>query len=601
MKCTSSGRRNRLGWPCMLSLLMMMLSTVISACAQQPDSIRSASYIKSMTRYNKMYPFIRYDINYLEWTNADAIEPFFVKLSNADKEKVKVLHIGDSHIQADFFPGYIRENAQQVFGHGGRGFIFPYACAGTHATYDYKTYDYGLWECAKNIQHNPGLDLGIPGVTIRTTDSNAGFKFVFIRQNVIHKSFNQLKIYCRQTPESFDLKMKCSGSNDTVSIDCSRNTKQGYITVKVPSVGDTIQFWIDRKDTSQRYFELYGILLESSANSGILYNSVGINGAGYTSILKQSLFPFQLAELDPDLVIIDVGANDFYPRLIVEPDFQNNLAGVIEMVRKASPKASIVVSCSQDIYKRSKNIAACKRFSEVARSVAFQKGCAFYDYYNISGGQYSMLKWLKAKLAKPDKVHLTGEGYNVKGELYLNAMLGSYLQFVKGELKDTFLVKNGVEPFELNPTPLDTSRRSTPPQNNNNNGQQGNQDQPAQRLVTHKIKSGETLGGIAQKYGVTVSQIKSWNNMKSNSLIAGKTLKIYVKASSRNTQHPHANQNNQEQNQNNNAAPKTYTVRSGDSLWSISQKFGTTVEKLKKLNNLQENELKPGMTLKIPN
>lgn len=583
MNYTSSGRKSRISQLCMLLLLLLAALTVR---AQHNDSIKSPSFIQSRIGYDKMYPFINYNINYLEWMNVEAIEPFLVKLANADKKKVKVLHIGDSHIQADFFPGHIRENIQQVFGYGGRGFIFPYACAGTHATYDYRTYDYGTWECAKNVQQNPTLELGIPGVTIRTTDDKAGFKFVFIKPGIVNPAFDQVKIYCRQAPESFDLKMKCAGSRDTISIDCNKQGKEGYITINLPAIGDTLQFWIDKTDTSQRYFELYGILLESSSDKGILYNSVGINGAGYTSILRQSLFPFQLEQLNPDLVIIDVGANDFYPRLIVEPEFQNNLAGVIEMVRKASPKTSIVVSCSQDIYKRSKNIAACKRFSEIARSVAFQQGCAFYDYYNISGGRYSMLKWLRAGLAKYDKVHLNGEGYKVKGELYLNAMLNTYLQFIKAELKDTFLVKDEVAPVDFTPTPPDTTLELTPPPQNN-----GQAQQTQSRTITHKIRSGETLGGIAIKYGVTVSQIKKWNNMSSSRLIAGKTLKIYVKSSTTNT----GNTNSAGHA----GTAKTYTVRSGDSLWSIAQKFGTTVEEIKRLNDLRSSSLQPGMKLVV--
>lgn len=44
---------------------------------------------------------------------------------------------------------------------------------------------------------------------------------------------------------------------------------------------------------------------------------------------------------------------------------------------------------------------------------------------------------------------------------------------------------------------------------------------------TYKIKSGDTLGGIAKKYGVTVSQLRSWNGISGNKITAGKTLKIY--------------------------------------------------------------------------
>jgi LysM repeat protein len=584
-------------------MVILITLAVSQLHAQVIDSIKSPTYIKNITKYSRAYPFINYDINYLEWTNADALEPFFAKLSTAGTRKVKVLHIGDSHIQADFFPGYIRENIQAVFGYGGRGFVFPYACANTHATYDYKTYDYGLWECAKNIQANPALELGISGVTSRTTDPAAGFKFIFFRQNIIRKEFDQIKIYCKQGPESFDLKMKCSGSPDTIRIDCNKSTKSAFITVKIPAIGDTIQFWVDRNDSSQKYFECQGILIESSANAGILYNSVGINGAGYTSILRQSLFPFQLTELSPDLVIIDVGANDFYPRPIVGPEFQNNLAGVIEMVRQASPKSSILISCSQDIYKRSRNIAGTKQFSDIARSVAFQKNCAFYDWFHISGGQYSMLKWLKSKLAKPDKVHLTTEGYNVKGELYLNAILNTYYQFLNGGLPDTFLVKNGVPALELklDPTPRDTTQKYKPPVDTVTKVIQP-------KLIVHKIKSGETIGGIAMKYGVTIVQIKAWNNLRGNTLIAGRTLKIYKKGAeiktTPNQTQVKPNNNNANNNTNNSTQPKngskTYIVRSGDSLWSISQKFGTTVEKIKKANGMNNNNIQPGTKLIIP-
>ena len=61
------------------------------------------------------------------------------------------------------------------------------------------------------------------------------------------------------------------------------------------------------------------------------------------------------------------------------------------------------------------------------REIAFRKGCAFYDYYYVSGGQYSMMKWLTNQLARYDRVHLTAPGYYVRGELFCNALLNSYL------------------------------------------------------------------------------------------------------------------------------------------------------------------------------
>jgi len=105
------------------------------------DSVSIASHIT----YSKKLPFIDYATNELEYYKIDAIKPFFEKLKNSKAKQVSVLHIGDSHIQYDQGPGVIRNTFQDLFGFSGRGFVFPYASAGTHAAYDYKTSSTGIW------------------------------------------------------------------------------------------------------------------------------------------------------------------------------------------------------------------------------------------------------------------------------------------------------------------------------------------------------------------------------------------------------------------------------------------------------------------------
>ena len=111
--------------------------------------------------------------------------------------------------------------------------------------------------------------------------------------------------------------------------------------------------------------------------------------------------------------------------------------------------------------------------------------------------------------------------------------------------------------------------------------------------VAYKVKSGDVLGTIASKHGVSVSQIKSWNNLNSNLIRVGQTLFIY----SGKTLTPTSAANNLAENTNSN--PKTYTVRPGDSLWIISQKHSLSVEQIKRLNNLNSNSIKPGQRLII--
>lgn len=104
-----------------------------------------------------------------------------------------------------------------------------------------------------------------------------------------------------------------------------------------------------------------------------------------------------------------------------------------------------------------------------------------------------------------------------------------------------------------------------------------------QTSITYKVRSGDFLGKIANKYNVKVSQIKRWNGLRSNNLRIGQRLKIMTRGATIAST----------------STGKKHTVKRGDSLWEIGKKYGVTVAKLKKLNPSKANDLKPGMTLTL--
>jgi len=119
--------------------------------------------------------------------------------------------------------------------------------------------------------------------------------------------------------------------------------------------------------------------------------------------------------------------------------------------------------------------------------------------------------------------------------------------------------------------------------------------------ITYRVRSGDVLGKIAGQFHVRVSDIRRWNNLHGNMIRVGQRLNIWLK--------PHfASNSNTSPKPNITSKPKTsivdgkkyHIVRYGESLWSIARIYDNmTIDKLKKMNQLTTNKIKPGQKLLV--
>lgn len=402
-----------------------------------------ASYVSSQTIdtsvYHK-YTFIEKELNRIE-NDSNSLSSFYEKLNqleNTKQGRVIITHIGDSHIQADHFSGAIRQKLQIKFGNAGRGFVFPYRVAKSNEPGSYKTSTNVIWDTKRNVFYDKPLPIGVAGFTIETNDSLGEINLIVKDQARLGYSFTKFTLFHEKKLANYDITI-CDDLN------CERGTFRSADTTVNPFVSELKfdkpirQIILRNKITdtvNQKSTRIYGMLLENDS-SGILYNTIGVNGAEYRHYNMSKYFEQQLSYLNSDLIIVSMGTNEGYSAGLDPALFYRNIDTLITNIKLLNPNALIILTTPPDSYRRSRKGRIRNPDMKTVRltiiNYCLQHQLPYWDLYEIMGGYGSMQKWYLAQLTAKDKVHFSGRGYQIQADLFYNALMNKYDKYVKSK------------------------------------------------------------------------------------------------------------------------------------------------------------------------
>lgn len=451
------------------------------------------------------------DTNYMcfMYSNPEIAGRLASKLETTDKERFVLMHFGASHIQAEILTSKSRSLFQDRFGEAGPGMAFTFSAAKSYNSINYTTEHTGTWKYAKSYMLPPSLPLGPRGMTIETTEPDASLGLLY--KKTLKASDYRIFLFIdnhKDTPP-FEVIIDNNTYSDSIGNLVESSHKNTFTIDHTGSI-DKIRIKIKGKDSTAYRFRFYGLSIENIRENGFMYHSLGVGASPFEAVLYMEKMEEQFAVLKPDMVIIDYGTNNILYKNKIDPSLPGNIVKAIQNFRSINPELLVVLTSTQDLYRKGKHIDAAIKFNKLVDSIARTNDCFFWNFYDLSGGYGRIRKWMNAGYAQKDGVHLTHKGYELKGQLLYHSLI---------------------------------------------------------RTMEHATSfSDSTLAKEPKSYG----NLRTNTPVKETSPKPGKT-----------------------------TTGKQYVVKPSDNLWTIASRHKTTVEKLKKLNGLKNDLIRPGQKLII--
>lgn len=354
------------------------------------------------------------------------------------KEHVRILWLGDSHGQADFWSGRLRSALQKRFGNGGPGFVYIAFKGYRHDGVEVAIKD--KWQMlprgpSTSVPTADGI-FGLGGVL--TSPKNAGASAsVEVMDSTLPKKLQ------------WDLCYRLSKPTDVVSVSLPgypdftlRHPAGAAMPEKPPLLHasfttDTAVQVAKPKNKGPRltvspgsgYPAFCGVSIETdpAESPGVVLDTLGINGARYTTALAwdEEAWVSEYVRRSPSLVIFEYGTNEAGDVGVKAETYADKVGKLVARIRKKKPDTDCVVLAPTE---RADQEERSARVRDILRDAARANVCAFWDTIATMGGKGAMRAWRDANPPRgaKDGIHLTVRGYFELGDKLAVDLLKKY-------------------------------------------------------------------------------------------------------------------------------------------------------------------------------
>jgi lysophospholipase L1-like esterase len=365
---------------------------------------------------------------------------FYSKLSAAkdDGELMRILHYGDSQIEADRISGTLREKLQKKFGGSGVG-IVPITEVSNARSNVFIDADNWLREEIIEKHHQlKGNEYGLLGSVYTENDSEKE-SWIKIKENKqspeLQRNIGHIKILYQG---NLNCKIKTDDNNEE---NVEKESTDTFSVYDLKS-NDSVPLNIKLQFVSNKNMQLYGIALDGE--SGVTVDNVSLRGSSGIDFSKidSAVLKQQLKEMKTGMIIMQFGVN-VVPNIVKDYSYyQKQFSNQLALFRKIAPDVAILVIGVSDMSRKEKGIYVSypniEKIRNAMKQAAFANGCAYWDLYEVMGGQNSMPSWVKAKptLANKDYTHFNNRGAEIVGTKLYNALIDDYDYQLKKKTKN---------------------------------------------------------------------------------------------------------------------------------------------------------------------